>query len=266
MARGCMGARMGTHADSVHDQFDPQAQAYLTSRVHAEGPDLAHAEQLLAQALSPVASALDVGCGAGHLAFRLAPRVGRVMAVDPSVGMLATVAQAATARRLTNLEIRAGSAESLPFEDASFDLVASRYSAHHWAHLEPALCELHRVAKPGGALLLIDALAPEDALADTHLQSIELLRDRSHVRNRSQSQWRRLLAAAGFELLELRQWSIHIEFGSWVERMRTPSEHVTAIRSLQRSAPAEVQRALGFEPDGSFTLQTGLFWARRGAP
>jgi hypothetical protein len=114
-------------------------------------------------------------------------------------------------------------------------------------------------------LLLIDSLTPEDALADTHLQALELLRDPSHVRNRSQPQWRALLSAAGFELLEQRQWPIRIEFAPWVERMRTPVERVAAIRSLQASAPAEVQRALGFETDGSFTLQTGLFFARRGA-
>lgn len=187
------------------------------------------------------------------------------MAVDPSAGMLATVAQEAAARRLPNLQTQVGSAESLPFERASFDLVASRYSAHHWTHLDEALRELHRVAKPGGMLLLIDGLAPEDALADTHLQALELLRDRSHVRNRSPSQWRRLLAAAGFERLEQQQWPIRIEFGPWVERMGTPAEHVVAIRSLQRAAPAEVRRALSLEPDGSFTLQTGLFWAHRGA-
>jgi len=256
---------MRTHADSVQDQFDAQGQAYLASRVHAEGPDLERAEQLAMQAVSPGASALDVGCGAGHLAFRLAARVGQVVAVDPSAGMLATVAQQAAVRQLANLSTRTGSAESLPFDGESFDLVASRYSAHHWSHLERALGELHRVARGGGALLLIDSLAPEGALADTHLQAIELLRDRSHVRNRSLSQWRLLLSVAGFELLEQRQWPIRIEFASWVERMRTPAEHVEAIRSLQRSAPSEVQRALGFEPDGSFTLQTGLFWARRGA-
>lgn len=254
---------MGTHADSVQDQFDPRAQAYLSSRVHAQGPDLDYAEQLVAGHLPPQASVLDVGCGAGHLAFRLAPRVASLVALDPSAAMLATVAQEAGARGLRNLQTRGGSAESLPFQQASFELVASRYSAHHWAHLEQALAELQRVAKPGGMLLLIDTLAPEDALADTHLQSIELLRDRSHVRNRSRSQWRQLLAAAGFELLAQRQWPLDIEFDSWVERMRTPAEHVAAIRSLQRSAPSEVQHALGFRPDGSFTLQSALFWARR---
>jgi ubiquinone/menaquinone biosynthesis C-methylase UbiE len=252
---------MRTHADSVQEQFDPQGQAYLSSPVHADGPDLQCAERLIDQSVSPGARALDVGCGAGHLAFRLAPRVGHLTAVDPSPGMLATVAQQALARQLTNLSIRTGTAQALPFEDASFDLVASRYSAHHWVDLEQALRELRRVAKPAAALLLIDVLAPEDALVDTHLQALELLRDRSHVRNRSRSQWRQLLSAAGFELREQRQWPVRIEFTSWVERMRTPLEQVAAIRSLQRGAPAEVQNALGIEPDGSFTLQTGLFWA-----
>jgi SAM-dependent methyltransferase len=256
---------MPTHADSVQDQFDPRGQAYLASPVHAEGPDLECAELLVKQAVSPGARALDVGCGAGHLAFRLAARVGHVVAVDPSAGMLSTVGQQAAVLQLTNLSTHTGSAESLPFESESFDLVASRYSAHHWSQLDRALGEIHRIAKPAGALLLIDTLAPEDALADTHLQALELLRDRSHVRNRSLSQWLVLLSAAGFELREQRQWPIRIEFASWVERMRTPAEHVAAIRSLQRSAPSEVQRALGYEPDGSFTIQTGLFWAHRRA-
>jgi ubiquinone/menaquinone biosynthesis C-methylase UbiE len=254
---------MRTHADAVHEQFDPQGQAYVRSSVHAEGPDLLYAEQLVKRRLPQGTAALDVGCGAGHLAFRLAPSVGQLLAVDPSEGMLATVAQEAAARRLSNLETQRGTAESLPFERARFDLVASRYSAHHWTHLDEALRELYRVAKPGGTLLLIDSLAPQDALTDTHFQAVELLRDPSHVRNRSVPEWQRLLSAAGFVLLEQQQWPIRIAFASWVERMRTPKEHVAAIRSLQRSAPDEVRQSLSLEPDGSFTLQTGLFWARR---
>jgi len=254
---------MRTHGQSVHDQFDPQAQAYLTSRVHADGPDLAHAARLVARTLSPGARGLDVGCGAGHLSFRLAPLLGRIVALDPSAGMLATVAQVAAERGLANLETREGRAEALPFAAASFELLATRYSAHHWTHLPAALAEMARVTRPAGWLLLIDTLAPEDALADTHLQSIELLRDASHVRNRSGSEWRGLLQHAGFELLEQQQWPTRIEFGAWVQRMRTPPTHVTAIRSLQSHAPAEVQQVLDYEPDGSFLLQTSLFWARR---
>jgi ubiquinone/menaquinone biosynthesis C-methylase UbiE len=255
---------MATHADSVYDQFDSRGPEYLSSTVHAAGLDLDRAEQLVAQTPTDRrCSALDVGCGAGHLSFRLAALLGHIVAADPSAGMLVTVAKEAAARELTSIETREASAESLPFESARFDLVASRYSAHHWTHLESALRELHRVAKPGGFLLLIDALAPQHALSDTHFQTIELLRDRSHVRDRSALEWEALLSAAGFELLEQRQWPVRIEFASWIKRMNTPPEHVAAIRSLQRTAPAEVRQTLCYEPDGSFVLQTGLFWARR---
>jgi len=256
---------MRSHRQAVHDQFDPRAEAYLTSPVHADGPDLAAAAALVAGTLGPSARALDVGCGAGHLSFRLAPLLGSIVAVDPSPAMLSTVASAAAARGLAQVHTRQSSAEQIPFAAASFDLVASRYSAHHWTHLQLALSELQRVTRPDGWLLLIDSLAPEDALVDTHLQSIELLRDPSHVRNRSVSEWRALLRAAGFEVGEQRQWPTPIEFGSWVARMGTAPEHVAAIRSLQTQAPSEVQQALGLGSDGSFVLQTGLFWARRAA-
>lgn len=42
--------------------------------------------------------------------------------------------------------------------------------------------------------------------------------------------------------------------------MRTPAAFVIAIRALQSGAPREVQAGLAIEADGTFTLQTGLFW------
>ncbi len=255
---------MRSHDQAVHDQFDSKAQAYLTSAVHAEGPDLLHARELAARLPSaPGTIAVDVGCGAGHLSFALASSCKRVVAVDPSPGMLATVAQAAAARGLVQVETREGGAESLPFAASSFDLVGTRFSAHHWRFLEAGVREMYRVLRPGGRALVIDTLGHEDALVDTHLQSIELLRDPSHVRNRSVSQWRALLETAGFADIEHAHWPLRLEFSSWVGRMRTPPERAAVIRELQRGAAREVHDALAFGPDGSFTLQVGSFWARK---
>jgi ubiquinone/menaquinone biosynthesis C-methylase UbiE len=252
-----------THLHTVQSQFDPQAQAYLTSHVHAHGPDLAHAQALVAQALpAGTGQVLDLGCGAGHLSFALAPQVARVIAVDPSPQMLATVRQAAAARGLAQIDTCEAPAEALPLADASIDLVATRYSAHHWTRLDAALQEMHRVLKPGGHVLVIDVEGEADALVDTHLQAMELLRDRSHVRNRSAGDWQALLASAGFQLLEHRRWPLRLDFTSWVARMRTPAGQVEAIRALQRGAPREVVEALRIEPDGSFTVGTGVWWGR----
>src|SRR3546814_1183940 len=111
--------------------------------------------------------------------------------------MLATVAEAATGRALENIATARASAESLPFGDGHFCIAATRYSAHHWLDLDAAVKEMRRVVKPGGYIMVIDLEGNEDALVDTHLQAMEVLRDRSHIRDRTPSEWVRLLSAAG---------------------------------------------------------------------
>jgi len=253
--------RQSGHDAIVQGQFSPQARAYLASAVHAAGADLDRLEQVAAR---PGARVLDLGAGAGHVSFRLAPRVARVVACDPSAAMLAVVAEEAGRRGLGNLETVTGMAERLPFPAAAFDLVASRYSAHHWRDLAAGLGEVRRVLKPGGLAVFVYVAAPEAALLDTWLQGIELLRDPSHVRNRTLAQWRALLAAAGLAPGAAEGFRLRLEFASWVERMRTPAAHVAAIRSLQRGAPAEVADHFALEADGSFTVDTLLIAATAG--
>ena len=128
-----------SHHDHVEKQFSSQASEYLTSTVHASGQDL----QRLAVRLAdyPDASVLDMGCGAGHASFVAAQNVSTVVAYDLSAHMLDVVAQAAEARQLKNITTRQGYVESLPFADNAFDIVISRYSAHHWHDVGAALRE-----------------------------------------------------------------------------------------------------------------------------
>ncbi|WP_215780062.1 class I SAM-dependent methyltransferase [Paludibacterium sp. B53371] len=247
---------MTHHAETIQQQFDPQAQAYLTSSVHADGPDLRWLREQCLPALPPGGLALDLGCGAGHLTFALAAQFERVWALDPSPAMLQTVQEEASRRGLGQVETIEGVAHCLPFADGQFDLVASRYSAHHWGDVAGALAEVHRVLRPGGSWLLIDVAGHESALVDTHLQTFELLRDRSHLRNYSETQWRGMLAAGGLSLQQVQHWPLRLVFADWVARMRTPAPLVQAIRLLQQGAPAEVVQGLQLEADGSFTAST----------
>lgn len=250
------------HEQNVLRQFDPRAAAYLTSAVHAAGPDLQAARALVEATMPRDLHLLDAGCGAGHLGFTLAPLVARVTASDPSPAMLATTAAAARERGITNLDCAPGPVEALPFADATFGLVASRYSAHHWLDVPAALRELRRVARPGAFLLLIDVLGDERPLVDTHLQAMELLRDPSHVRNHDAARWRAMIEAAGFRLLQEQRWRIRLEFGAWITRMNTPAPVAATIRALQQGAPREVCEGLALEEDGSFSPEVGLFVAR----
>lgn len=250
------------HHDAVDRQFGAQANAYLTSAVHAQGNDLQRLGQLLAA--HPQARVLDLGCGAGHASFTAAGQVAQVVAYDLSAQMLAVVAQAAQARGLDNIQTQQGMAETLPFADGEFDLVISRYSAHHWHDVGQALREVKRVLKPGGRAIMMDVVSPGHPLLDIYLQTVEALRDTSHVRNYAPGEWAGMLTAAGLLVEEVTADRLPLEFGSWVARMRTPETLVAAIREFQRSMSEEVVRHFAIQPDGTFTSDIMMLVARRG--
>jgi SAM-dependent methyltransferase len=110
----------------VGSQFGARATAYLGSAVHAQGADL----QALADLVrgDSEARVLDLGCGAGHVGFHVAPHVGEVVACDLSPEMLEVVAHSASERGLHNIRTQQGVAEELPFAEGSFDYVFSRFS------------------------------------------------------------------------------------------------------------------------------------------
>lgn len=252
---------MTSHKQSVQSQFDPRAEAYLESPVHANGPDLASAVQQIKKLARTDLIILDAGCGAGHLSFALSPCATRVDALDPSDNMLKTVQAAARQKGLGNIRTIQSSVESIPVPDHHYDVVATRYSAHHWRDLDAALRDMIRVLKPDGVLLIMDIQTWEDPLIDTHLQTIEILRDRSHVRNRSDHEWRRHLGKYGFTVIHHETHPVRIEFSSWIKRMDTPELNASMIKSFQDQAPEEVKAAMKIERDGSFTMHVGVWIA-----
>jgi ubiquinone/menaquinone biosynthesis C-methylase UbiE len=244
------------HERQVERQFGAQAAAYVASTVHAAGADL----ERMAGAVRdrPPGRVLDIGCGGGHVAFTLAPFAEHVVAADLSGDMLAAVAAEAARRGLANIETSLASAGRLPFPDGSFDVVASRFSAHHWDDLSAGLREARRVARPGALALFADAVSPGEPLLDTALQAVEILRDPSHVRNYSTAEWGDALSDAGFAVTRLMTGRLRLDFASWIARIATPAIHAEAIRSLQGVLSGSVRDHFAFEGDGSFTLDTAL--------
>jgi len=249
-----------THNSIVIDQFDPRAESYLSSAVHAAGADLEQMADLIGH--RPDAVALDLGCGGGHVAYKLAPLVSKVVAYDLSEHMLAVVADEAARRGLDNIVTKCGAAEALTCPSASFDVVVTRYSAHHWHDIAAGLAQMRHVMKPDGMAVFMDVTTPGVPILDTWLQTLELLRDSSHVRNASVAEWRSRLDDAGFAVDAVTNYRLRLEFSSWVERMKTPQSHVAAIRSLQGRAGPDVVDYFSIEADGSFTVDTTLIVAQ----
>jgi ubiquinone/menaquinone biosynthesis C-methylase UbiE len=244
---------------SVQGQFQRAAESYRTSQVHAQGEDLDLIRQLVTAHMPQ--TVLDAGCGAGHTAMIVAPLVRDVVAYDLTPGMLVQVEALALERGLANVHTRQGDVEAMPFDDASFDMVVTRYSAHHWPNPLVALQECARVLRPGGRLIVSDIVAPEDAARDTFLQTIELLRDPSHVRDHSVSQWKALLASAGFKAEVVKLWPLTLDFDDWVARINTPALNIEMLKALFDGASSEISSAMQIQPDYRFTIYGALLQA-----
>ncbi len=232
--------------------YGPRAAAYVSSAVHAQGPDLDQMAQLLSE-MRP-GRVLDLGCGGGHVSYRAAGFAEEVIACDVTPAMVAAVAATAAERGITNIRGVVGAAEALPFADAYFDAVLCRFTAHHWADLAAGLAEARRVAKPGALLVFIDTVAPADRRCDTHLQAIEYLRDPSHARNYTVAELEIALAQAGFEIVDVTPRALRMDFPVWIERTNTPPDKIAILRTLQHEAGAKVREQFNIAADGSFDI------------
>jgi len=237
----------------IQERFGRAAAAYAVSPVHRGGPDLD--AMLAAAALTGRERVLDLGCGPGHAAAAFAPHAAEVVALDLTEAMLETGRVLAAERGLSNLRFERGDAARLSFPDASFERVTSRHSAHHFSDPRAVLREVARVLKPGGAFLLVDTVAPENPALDTFLNAFEVLRDPSHVRDHTVSQWCDMLRAVGLEASSLGSFASAQEFDAWVARIGTSPAAVKGLQALFDEAPEEVRAAFGIRGQGRYDFR-----------
>jgi SAM-dependent methyltransferase len=142
---------------------------------------------------------------------------------------------------VTNADFVIADAEQLPFLDASFELVTVRIAPHHYADAARAVREMARVLVPGGRLVVIDNIAPEDPLLDEYTNRWEKARDPSHVREYTASEWRGFLAAAGLRVERMETERRPHPFADWVERMQMSAAARAALEADMLAAPAHVR-------------------------
>ena len=174
--------------------------------------------------------ALDVGTGAGALAFALAPLVREVVGVDSSPELLEQARSRAAA--FPNVEFVEGDAIALPFPDASFDLAGTLRTLHHVARPELAVAEMVRMTQPGGRLLVVDQIAPNDPLAALELNRFESARDPSHTRALADVDLRGLFDSNGLVLLRAETYSEERDLESYLDLAACEGEGRDRARGL----------------------------------
>jgi ubiquinone/menaquinone biosynthesis C-methylase UbiE len=142
--------------------------------------------------------ALDVGAGTGALAFALAPLVREVVAVE----LVPELIELGRTNAPPNVTFVEGDMTKLDFERATFDLGGTLRTLHHVARPELVIAELTRVIRPGGTMLVVDQIAPNDPFAANELNLFERARDPSHTRVLADVDLRQLFESNGLVLVK----------------------------------------------------------------
>src|SRR5579872_4785283 len=242
-----MPASSEDHITAIRRQFGTSAQEYVRSSVHAAGDDL---ETLASWAEGgPDKRLLDIATGGGHTALRMAGLYGEVVASDITEEMLGAAREFIEAQGARNVTFALADAEDLPFPAAAFDAVSCRIAPHHFRRPERFVSEVVRVLKPGGIFLLEDSIAPEHWGLAMTLNEVERLRDPTHVRSLTETEWLALMNQAGFEVEERAIDRKRHDLDNWMGRSRTPPEGRSQIQKLVSPDEPERVEAFGLEFD-----------------
>ena len=117
--------------------------------------------------VQPGSRALDLCCGTGDIAFALAQRGATVTGLDFSPKMLDVAENRRSKKPRSRMQdpiFIQGDAQQIPFADATFDAVTIGYGLRNLARWESGLNEMHRVARPGGRLIVLDFGKPSNRL------------------------------------------------------------------------------------------------------
>jgi SAM-dependent methyltransferase len=214
---------MTDNRSQIIDQFTHQAVPFS----NAPGIRDEAALRLLVEhtAVRPGDSVLDVACGPGLLVRAYAEHVAQVAGIDLTPAMIERAREVTAG--LANVQLRVGDVCALPYPDASFDRVVSRFAFHHFPEPLRVLAEMRRVCKLGGRVVVCDLLGSEDPRKAAAFHEVEMIRDPSHARA-----WR---------LAELQDYFVQIGLDSEIAATyRLPFE-LEAL--MTRSFPVDGDRA-----------------------
>jgi ubiquinone/menaquinone biosynthesis C-methylase UbiE len=199
-------------------------------------------------ALRPDDLVLDVAAGTGHAARQLAPSVRAVVALDLTPAMLAAGQAAALREGLTNVIFMRAQAAALPFLDASFDVVVSRFAAHHFEDPAAVLAEMVRCTRQNGTVACVDLVAADAVEVAARQNELERLRDPSHARMLRAEDTEAMLAGAGLGVIDRTLRPLRRPLRPWLEQTNTAPEVAAAIEAALQDELAG-GAVTGFRPE-----------------
>ena len=226
-------------------------------------------------ALGPGEDVLDVACGSGLVTRAVAQAIGplgHAFGIDLSGAMVEAARRQAEARALSNARFARMDAEALDLEDASFDVVACALGLMYMPDPARALCEMHRVLRPGGRVALAiwgdRARCGWSALFDIVDDEVTSEVCPLFFRLGEGDALERACAAAGFEAMRSHRMAVTLEYDSGDDACRAAfaggpvalawsrfsDEARRRVRSRYLRAIAPWRRGAGYSVPGEFLV------------
>jgi len=160
---------------------------------------------------------LDVACGPGLISIEFAKRARHVTGIDITPAMIQQAKSLQQKNNLNNMKWDISDvSNNLPYLTGSFSIVVSRYIFHHLLNPLSVLIEMNRVCTAGGLVIVIDPTPASDKV--TMYNIVEKLRDPSHVKALTDSEYEDLFKKAGIPIIRKRSYRLRFELE---EHLRT---------------------------------------------
>lgn len=239
---------MASNTDAILDQFTRQAIPFATA---APIRDEAALRQLVAASgAGSDDTVLDVACGPGIVACAFARVARHVTGVDVTPAMLDQARLLADSQGLTNLTFERGDVERLPFADGMFSLVVSRFAFHHFPDPAGVLREMRRVCRPGGRVVVADAVASEDPARAAAMNRMERLKDPSTSTVLPLSALQRLFRDAGLAPSAVDHYRLAFDLEGMLSRAFPNPGDADRVREIFAAAVDDDAIAMGVHRRG----------------
>jgi ubiquinone/menaquinone biosynthesis C-methylase UbiE len=153
--------------------------------------------------LKPADDVLEIGCGTGTTALKLAPSAARYLATDISTEMVVIGREKAESEGIANLSFEVATPTSMEWADASFDAALGFNILHLIADRAETLAAVHRLLRPGGLFISkTPCLKEMNPLIRLVVPIAQAIGQAPYVAVFSSEELERDIAAAGFEITE----------------------------------------------------------------
>jgi len=238
-----------THSDLILDQFTRQATPFNTAKTIADESAL----RLLVEfsGAGPADTVLDVACGGGLVVCAFAQSVKHAAGIEVTPAMRERGRALARERGLTNVSWDQGDAQALPYGDATFSIVVSRFTFHHFVQPLGVLTEMVRVCAPGGRIIVADVDASADPVKAAEFNRMEKLRDPSHVRAMPNAELKGLFRTAGLPQPRATAYELRDELDNLLGRSFPNPGDDAKIREIFAASAADDRLGIPIRRDGT---------------